>query len=71
MRPALSCIADFPATTPTPALTPEQIEQRRWMADEGLGLRHIARVMEYSPATVTKALVSQPNPESAAHPLGG
>ena len=39
-----------------PALTPEQVEQCRRMADEGSGLRHIARVMACSPATVKKAL---------------
>ena len=39
-----------------PALTPDQIEQCRRMADEGAGLRHIARVMTCSPATVKKAL---------------
>ena len=39
-----------------PALTPEQIEQCRRMADEGAGLRQIARVMQCSPATVKKAL---------------
>ena len=40
----------------TPALTPEQIEQSRQMTDEGSGLRHSARVMTCSPATVKKAL---------------
>ena len=39
-----------------PALTPEQVEQCRRMADEGAGLRQIARVMRCSPATVKKAL---------------
>ena len=39
-----------------PALTQEQIEQCRRMADEGSGLRHISRVMQCSPATVKKAL---------------
>ena len=34
----------------------EQVEQCRRMADEGSGLRHIARVMTCSPATVKKAL---------------
>ena len=38
------------------ALTPEKIEQCRRMADEGAGLRQIARVMTCSPATVKKAL---------------
>ena len=41
-----------------PALTQEQVEQCRRMADEGSGLRHIARVMACSPATVKKALNS-------------
>ena len=39
-----------------PALTPEQVEQCRRMSGEGAGLRHIARVMQCSPATVKKAL---------------
>ena len=39
-----------------PALTQDQVEQCRRMADEGSGLRHIARVMTCSPATVKKAL---------------
>ena len=39
-----------------PALTQKQVEQCRRMADEGSGLRHIARVMTCSPATVKKAL---------------
>ena len=39
-----------------PALTPEQVEQCRRMADEGSGLRRIARVMTCSPATIKKAL---------------
>ena len=39
-----------------PALTLEQVEQCRRMADEGSGLRQIARVMTCSPATVKKAL---------------
>ena len=38
-----------------PALTPDKIEQCRRMADEGAGLRQIARVMTCSPATVKKA----------------
>ena len=38
-----------------PALTLEQVERCRRMADEGSGLRHIARVMICSPATVKKA----------------
>ena len=40
-----------------PALTHEQVEQCRRMAGEGAGLRHIARVMGCSPATVKKVLV--------------
>ena len=39
-----------------PALTQDQVEQCRRMADEGAGLRQIARVMTCSPATVKKAL---------------
>ena len=39
------------------ALTREQVEQCRRMADEGAGLRQIARVMHCSPATVKKSLV--------------
>ena len=39
-----------------PTLTPEQIEQCRRMAHEGSGLRHIARGMQCSPATIKKAL---------------
>ena len=39
-----------------PALTHEQVEQCRRMAGEGSGLRHIARVMGCSPATVKKVL---------------
>ena len=42
-----------------PALTPEQVEQCRRMADGGAGLRHIARVMQCSPATVKKALAPE------------
>ena len=38
-----------------PALTPEQVAQCRRMTEEGAGLRHIARVMQCSPATVRKA----------------
>ena len=40
-----------------PALTQEQIELCRRMAEEGAGLRQIARVMTCSPATVKKALL--------------
>ena len=47
-----------------PALTPEQVEQCRRMADEGSGLRHIARVMTCSPATVKKALAAPPHLET-------
>ena len=39
-----------------PALSTEQMEQCRRMSDEGAGIRHIARVMQCSPATVKKAL---------------
>ena len=39
-----------------PALTLDQAEQCRRMANEGWGLRHIDRVMKCSPATVKKAL---------------
>ena len=39
-----------------PALTQEPVEQCRRMADEGSGLRHIARGMTCSPATGKKAL---------------
>ena len=39
-----------------PALTPEQVAQCRRMTEEGAGLRHVARVMQCSPATVRKAL---------------
>ena len=42
-----------------PALSPEQVEQCRRMAQEGTGLRHIARVMQCSPATVKKTLSSR------------
>ena len=48
-----------------PALTPEQVEQCRRMADEGSGLRQIARVMQCSPATVKKTLVGC-QPQSGA-----
>ena len=41
-----------------PALTPEQVEQCCRMAEEGAGLRQIARVMQCSPATVRKALAA-------------
>ena len=40
-----------------PALSHEQAEQCRRMDGEGASLRHIARVMSCSPATVKKALV--------------
>ena len=39
-----------------PALSKEQAVQCRRMAGEGAGLRHIARVMGCSPATVKKVL---------------
>ena len=38
------------------ALTPEQVDQCRRMAEEGAGLRQIARVMQCSSATIKKAL---------------
>ena len=41
-----------------PVLTPEQVAQCRRMTEEGAGLRHIARVMQRSPATVKKALAA-------------
>ena len=41
-----------------PALTSEQVEQCRRMTEEGAGLRHIARVMQCSPATLKKALAA-------------
>ena len=39
-----------------PALTPEQVEKCRRMAEGSAGLRHMARVVSCSPATVRKAL---------------
>ena len=39
-----------------PTLSPEQVEQCQRMAEKGAGLRHIARVMQCSPATIKKAL---------------
>ena len=39
-----------------PALTLEQVDQCRRMAEEGAGLRQIARVMTCPPATVKKSL---------------
>ena len=50
-----------------PVLTPEQIEQCRRMADEGSGLRHIARVTTCSPATVKKALDAVPAGDPIIH----
>ena len=41
-----------------PVLTLEQVAQCRRMTEEGAGLRHIARVMQCSPATVKKALAA-------------
>ena len=49
-----------------PALTPDQVEQCRRMAAEGSGLRHIARVMTCSPATVKKALAGPPTGDMSA-----
>ena len=40
-----------------PVLTQEEVEKCRRMADEGVGLRQIALVMQCSPATVDKTLV--------------
>ena len=48
-----------------PALSPEQVEQCRNMKQEGAGVRHIARVMQCSPATVKKTLVGC-QPQSGA-----
>ena len=42
-----------------PALSPDQVEQCRRMAQDGAGLRQIARVMQCSPATVKKVLSLQ------------
>ena len=39
-----------------PALSPEQVDQCRRMAEEGAGLRQIARVLKCSATTVRKAL---------------
>ena len=50
-----------------PALTQEQAEQCRRMADEGAGLRQIARVMQCSPATVKKTLVGCQPQSGAQH----
>ena len=41
-----------------PALNGEELEQCRRMAEEGAGLRQIARVLACSPATVRKALAA-------------
>ena len=43
-----------------PALTVEQMEQCRRMAEEGASLRQIARVFECSPTTVSKVLDQKP-----------
>ena len=40
----------------TPALSPEQVEQCRRMAEEGASQRQIARILNCSPTTVKKAL---------------
>ena len=42
-----------------PALSPDQVGQCRRMAEEGAGLRQIARVLKCSPATVRKALLAE------------
>ena len=56
-----------------PALSPEQVDQCRRMAEGGAGLRQIARVLKCSPATVRKALLAEnghvPGP-AAAQDLG-
>ena len=39
-----------------PALSPDQVEQCRRMAEEGAGLRQIARAFRCSPATVKRVL---------------
>ena len=39
-----------------PALSPEQVDQCRRMAEEGAGLRQIARVLKCSPGTVRNCL---------------
>ena len=49
-----------------PALSAEQLEQCRRMAQEGAGLRQIARVLGCSPATVKKALALAAAPFSDA-----
>ena len=46
-----------------PALTPDQIERCRRMAEEGACLRQIARVMTFPPVTVEKAL-ARPHTET-------
>ena len=43
-----------------PALTVEQMEQCRRMAEEGASLRQIARVFECSPTNVSKVLDREP-----------
>ena len=50
-----------------PALSPDQMEQSRRMAEEGAGLRQIARVMQCSPATVKKTLVGYQPQSGAQH----
>ena len=42
------------------ALSSEQVEQCRRMAEEGASLRQIARVFECSPTTVSKVLDQKP-----------
>ena len=42
-----------------PALTPEQVEQCRRMAQEGTGIRQIARVLKCSPGTVRNYLAKE------------
>ena len=53
-----------------PALSPEQVAQCRRMSEEGAGLRHIARVMQCSPATVKKVMApEQTNPAPEGLPI--
>ena len=42
-----------------PVLTPEQVEQCRRMAQEGTGIRQIARVLKCSPGTVRNYLAKE------------
>ena len=51
-----------------PALSGEQLDQCRRMADEGAGQRQIARVLGCSPATVKKALAAAGSANSRSSP---